>query len=282
MARKQNVIVFLLDRLDNQFTDEVLELHPEWKERLSGFTYYHDFTGSYANTRPSIAYFLTGVEHDYTVPWEDYFHRAWTRPVHPMLQDIHNAGYKARVYSDCSYVFGQAEDAEGFVDNIHRDPQIVHHRIMLAKMLTLSAYRYAPEALKPYFQIYSGDLGDIVEVKGNGSENNLYTVDDVAFWKGYREHGLTVDQEIDGAFQFYHFEGAHSPYVMDENAQPVVQGGTRNGQIVGNMEMIFRYLDELEEKGLFEDATIIITTDHGRPPEPPGTSATSAPAGCPP
>ena len=47
---------------------------------------------------------------------------------------------------------------------------------------------------------------------------------------------------------------------MDENADPVPLGGTRNGQITGNMEMIFRYLDELEEKGLFDDATIIITT----------------------
>lgn len=265
VARRQNVIVFLLDRLDNQYTDEVLELHPEWKDRLAGFTYYHDFTGSYANTRPAIAYFMTGVEHDYSVPWDDYFHRAWTQPVHPLLQDIHNAGYAARVFSDCAYVFGQAQDAEGFVDNIHRDIQTVHHDIMLSQMLTLSAYRYAPEALKPYFQMYSGDLGDIVSVKGDGLENNLFTVDDVAFWKGYREHGLTVDQDIDGLFQFYHFEGAHSPYVMDENAQSVLQG-TRNGQITGNMEMIFRYLDELEEKGLFDDATIIITTDHARPP----------------
>ena len=72
VAPENNVIVFLLDRLDNRFTDEVLELHPEWAQRLGGFTYYHDFTGSYANTRPSIAYFMTGVQHDYTVPWEDY------------------------------------------------------------------------------------------------------------------------------------------------------------------------------------------------------------------
>lgn len=265
VARKQNVIVFLLDRLDNQFTDEVLKLHPEWNDQLSGFTYYHDFTGSYANTRPSIAYFMTGVEHDYAVPWKDYFHRAWTQPVHPLLQDIHNAGYTARVYTDCSYVFGQAQDVEDFVDNIHRDQQTVHRRIMLDQMLTLSAYRYAPEALKPYFQMYSGDLGDIVSVEGAGMDNALYAVDDVAFWRGYREHGLTIDPDLDGLFQFYHFEGAHSPYVMDENAQSVLQG-TRNGQIAGNMKMIFRYLDELEKKGLFDDATIIITTDHGRPP----------------
>jgi len=266
VAGENNVIVFLLDRLDNRYTDEVLELHPEWRERLGGFTYYHDFTGSYANTRPSITYFMTGVEHDYTVPWEDYFHRAWTQPRRPLLQDLHGAGFEARIFSDCAYVFGQAQDAEGFVDNIHRDVQTVHHRIMLVKMLTMSAYRYAPEALKPYFQIYSGELKDTISVKGEGSENNLYAVDDVAFWRGYREHGLTVDEDMNGLFQFYHLEGAHSPYVMDENARPVAYGGTRNGQIVGNMEMIFRYLDELEEKGLFDGATIIITADHGRPP----------------
>ena len=269
VAPKNNVIVFLLDRLDNRFTDEALALHPEWAQRLGGFTYYHDFTGSYANTRPSIAYFMTGVRHDYTVPWEDYFQRAWSEPVYPFLPDIHNAGYKTRIYSDCAYVFGEAENVEGVVDNIRRDTHTVHRRLMLVKMLGLSAYRYAPEAMKPYFQMYSGELGDVVSVHGADGGNSLFTVDDVAFWKGYREYGLTVDPDAQGAFQFYHFEGAHYPYVMDENAQPVT-GGTRNGQIAGNMEMIFRYLDELEDIGLFEDATIIITTDHARPPEKNG------------
>lgn len=265
VAPENNVIVFLLDRLDNRFTDEALALHPQWQERLGGFTYYHDFTGSYINTRPAVTYFMTGVRHDYTVPWADYFQRAWSEPVYQLLPGIHDAGYKTRIYSDCSYVFGEAEYAEDFVDNILRDTQIVHRKLMLVKMLVLSAYRYAPEALKPYFQMYSGELGDVVSVLGDGMENNLFTVDDVAFWRSYREHGLTVDPDAQGVFQFYHFEGAHSPYVMDADAQPV-EGGTRNGQIAGNMEMIFRYLDELEEKGLFDDATIIITTDHARPP----------------
>lgn len=267
VAPENNVIVFLLDRLDNRYTDEVLELHPEWKERLAGFTYYHDFTGSYANTRPSLAYFMTGVEHDYAVKWEEYFHRAWTRPVLPLLGDIHSAGYQAKIYSDCAYVFGDARNAAGTVDNIRRARQTIHRDIMLDRMLTLSAYRYMPEALKPYFHIYSSELGAAVTVEGeSGPGNNLYTVDDVAFWRGYREQGLTVDPTSKGVFQFYHLEGAHSPYVMDENAEPVLIGGTRNGQIAGNMEMIFRYLDELEEKGLFDDAAIIITTDHARPP----------------
>ena len=267
VAPENNVIVFLLDRLDNRYTDEVLELHPEWRERLAGFTYYHDFTGSYSNTRPSVAYFMTGVEHDYAVKWEEYFRRAWTRPVLPLLGDIHSAGYQTKIYSDCAYVFGDARNAVGVVDNIRQDRQTVHKNIMLDRMLTLSAYRYMPEALKPYYHIYSSELGAAVSVEGeSGAGNNLYTVDDVAFWRGYREQGLTVDPTSKGVFQFYHLEGAHSPYVMDENAEPVLIGGTRNGQIAGNMEMIFRYLDELEEKGLFEDATIIITTDHARPP----------------
>ena len=272
VAPRNNVIVFLLDRLDNRYTDEVLELHPEWEQRLAGFTYYHDFTGSYATTRPAVAYFFTGVEHDYSAPWEDYFERAWSEPVYPLLSDIHGAGYQTGIYTDCAYVFGRADGVEGFVDNIRRAPRTVDRGLLLVKMLELSAYRYAPEAMKPFFQIYSGELGDIASVSGEELENDLFTVDDVAFWRGYREHGLAVDQDAPGAFRFYHFEGAHSPYVMDENAQPVAEeNGTLNGQITGNMEMIFRFLDELEEKGLFDGATIIITTDHARQPGWAGT-----------
>lgn len=157
IAPKQNVIVFLLDRMDNQYMDDELRIHPDWQERLSGFTYYHNFTGSYSNTRPAITYFFTGVQHDYSVPWEDYFQRAWARPVYPFLEDIHNAGYRTGIYMEGPYVFGEEEDVEGFIDNIRAADRDVDYKLLFKRVLELSIYRYAPEALHPFFQIYKSE-----------------------------------------------------------------------------------------------------------------------------
>ncbi|MCI9485435.1 MAG: sulfatase-like hydrolase/transferase [Lachnospiraceae bacterium] len=270
VSGKKNVIVFLLDRLDNQYMDAALEKYPELEEGLDGFTYYHDFTGSYANTRPSIAYLLTGVQHDYSVSWKDYFHRAWTEPVYTLLPDIHEAGYRTKVYTDCGYVFGEPQDVSGFVDNVRKiSEKKVRRAPLLEKMLDLSFYRYAPESMKPYFQISTSDLNGIAVSEDDSGEDQLFAVDDAVFWGGYRENGLTVEDEGNGSFIFYHLNGAHDPFTIDADAEPAA-GSTREEQIVGNFRMIFRYMEELKEKGLYEDATIIITADHGRPPKPTG------------
>ncbi len=271
VAGEQNVIVFLLDRLDNQYMDAALENYPELEEGLHGFTYYHDFTGSYANTRPSLTYLLTGVQHDYTVPWEDYFHKAWTEPEYTLLPDIHEAGYRTKVYTDCGYVFGEPQDVSDFVDNVRSiGKKTVRKRPMLTKMLDLSFYRYAPEAMKPYFQIGTSELNSVVVTEGEGGANELFAVDDAVFWSGYREKGLTVDAAGKGSFIFYHLNGAHDPFTINADAEPIKEPGTRDEQIVGNFRMIFRYMEELKEKGLYDDTTIIITADHGRPPKQTG------------
>ena len=272
LAPGRNVVVFLLDRMDNRYMDIELDTHPEWRDRLTDFTYYHNFTGSYSNTRPAIAYLLTGVQHDYSVPWEDYFKRAWTEQAEPLLPDIHNAGYRTGLYREGPYVFGDSRDVEGFVDNIRIADRTIHHTQLLKRVMELSVYRYAPEALRPFFQIYTGDLTDTVSVRGDGTAdaNDIYVLDDVAFWRDYRAQGLQVNEKLPGAFLFYHLNGAHTPYCMDENANPLAQGATLDSQVTGNMEMIFRYIDELKELGLYDDTTIIITTDHGRPPKVEG------------
>lgn len=262
VSGKKNVIVFLLDRCDRSYIDEILNLHPEWLEYLNGFISYHDFTGSYSRTNPSITYLLTGKVQTFTEPWPDYFREAWEES--NLLPDIHDAGYDTRVYADCGCVFGDAQNVAGFVDNVRGAKQVVDYTGLLKKMLILSAYRYLPEAMKPYFQIYSGDLNKIVSVEEENSEleDILFSVDDPAFWKGYRDQGqLTVDNKSKGAFIFYHLMGAHPPYNMDENGNRVAESG-RIAQMTGNLTLMFQYFDDLKRLGVYDDSTIIITTDH--------------------
>lgn len=60
VSKNKNTIVFLLDRMDKKYMDKLLAKDPELREKLSGFTYYKNFTGSYSRTFPSVTYLLSG------------------------------------------------------------------------------------------------------------------------------------------------------------------------------------------------------------------------------
>lgn len=249
----ENVVFFLLDRLDETYIRETIDNNPEWKtNELADFTYYNNFTGSYTRTMPSVAYLLTGVKCEYDIPFEEYFKKAWTTST--FLSDIKDAGYKTRVYSELSYVFGSADHLKGKIDNISSGENTVNYGQLYENMLNLSAYSYAPEAFKPFFWLYTGDLSSINE--------KAHRTHDGEFWQAYRDNdGVTVE-DAKGQFTFYHMSGAHDPFTLDENGY-AADPSSRDQQITGNMKMIFDYIEQLKENGLYDNTTIIISADHG-------------------
>jgi len=56
--------------------------------------------------------------------------------------------------------------------------------------------------------------------------------------------------------------GAHKPYIMDENAV-YVGSSDLVSQLKGSFNILYHYMDEMKRLGVYEDATIIITGDHG-------------------
>lgn len=259
LAPKNNVIFFLLDRCDRIFIDDLLAQHSEWVEQLNGFVSYRDFVGSFSRTYPSIAYLLTGVQERESMPFmvsrQDYLSQAWKKTI--LLPEIHESGAQIGLYTDFSSVVGVIDNVDEMVDNIGTERVLVDREKMLKKMLDLSAYRYLPEAMKPYFQIYTGDLREAIFA----TEDNMYRVDDYRFWDNYRKTGLTVNEKLKGTFRFYHLQGAHPPFNINENAEYDTEN-TRDAQLTGNLNMILQYIDEMKRKGIYDETTIIISTDH--------------------
>jgi arylsulfatase A-like enzyme len=64
--------------------------------------------------------------------------------------------------------------------------------------------------------------------------------------------------------RFIHLNGAHAPYTLDENGNSVSsQDGTAIDQYVGCMRLVFYYIQMLQDIGMYDNSTIIITADHG-------------------
>ncbi len=116
--------------------------------------------------------------------------------------------------------------------------------------------------LKDYFLYTAGKINSLV-VKQRIWDRTRFWVDDAAVYAGLKESGLTVNSD-EKAVRFYHFNGAHAPYTMNETGKAVSEThGDKMAQYMGAMNMVYHYMDELKRLGLYENATIIITADHG-------------------
>lgn len=73
---------------------------------------------------------------------------------------------------------------------------------------------------------------------------------------------LTVDQTEKKYIHMIHLRGAHAPYSADVNGHYNTSVG-RNENIAGYMHMVATYIEDMKAQGLYDDATIIVTADHG-------------------
>lgn len=264
VSKNKNTIVFLLDRMDKKYMDELLKRDPELCEKLSGFTYYKNFTGSYSRTFPSVAYLLSGVKYDYDIPSVEYMKKAMSES--NFFGALQAAGYESRLYTDTQYVTGSVESFNGTVKNAKSTEGKAKPMKILSAMLNLSAYRYSPEAMKPYFHIYTDNIAQKY-IFGN-KDGSIYTVDDAEFYAAFRKKGITTEDNA-GSFVFYHLQGAHDPFTMNEKGEAVTLDylnyeESMYKQIRGDFKMILSYIKQLKAAGVYDNTTIIITADHGR------------------
>lgn len=59
---EKNTIIFLLDRLDYDYMEQVLETDPDFFAPLDGFTSFTNATSEYARTKPAANFMFTGNE----------------------------------------------------------------------------------------------------------------------------------------------------------------------------------------------------------------------------
>jgi len=260
LSSKKNILVFLLDRLDVKYIDQVLEDEPGFLDDLEGFTYYPDYTAMYARTYPSVGYLLTGQVGYFDKSAGQYFDEAYREGT--FLPDLREAGYTTKLYMSDYYCYTDIRQLEGLADNIaDRGADIrLDPGEMLALMCQFSAFRYMPFLLKQFFWLSPESFKRAVTVE---SERLPFDTDAFRFKEELDGDPFTVQDEKNN-FMYLHLKGSHAAYDMDEEGN-ILELGTGNviDQTKGYFNLIKRYLEEMKRLGLYEDATIIILGDHG-------------------
>lgn len=265
VSSKDNVIVFLLDRFDIYYYEQVLKQDADFFAPLDGFTFYDNNISLYSRTYPAVAYMLTGVENSFENTRPEYFEQAYKDQ--PFFRDLKDNNYKVNLYTSAFYAYDDAAVFGDLVTNVskYNDYVISDKAKLTGSMLMLSLYRYVPTVFKSMIKISSADFDDFISFD---TENDYgqYVMDDAETYRMFRESGLSAQSEKN-TFSFLHLNGCHSPYTMDENGNAIESNNYAHAAIpatIGCFRLIYDYIDQLKQLGVYEDATIIITGDHAR------------------
>lgn len=260
VAKENNIIIFVLDTFGNMQYEEALKKYPEIAEDLSDFTFYNNADCHYYCTFPSMTHMLTGNEFDFNATSEGWMQTAWTseRAVN-FYQTLHDDEYTVNLYSATpGYVYGDLENLYGKIDNVRGVDTIVKKGVLVKRICKMSIYKYVPYIVKPYFEVLSKEFDSVVEY----AEGDSCTDDNGEFYQLLLNNPLEISDDMKNAVIIQHIFGTHQPYTLNQNAE-IVEEAERIDTIKGLSVILNEYMQQLKDIGMYDDATIIITADHG-------------------
>jgi hypothetical protein len=274
LSKDSNIVVFLVDRLDGDYMDKVLEDYPEVNDKLSGFTYYQNNISHSTNTFPSVPQMLTDKLYD-GGEWPRYIKSAYNE--HSVPVTLKNNGYFVNIIPDAITTVGPMQFAESFCDNVkYLDEDDVYINYtgeygVVHALSKLGFSRLCPSTLKGWMSkglgsnvarhfVKAKDMPDDYVITSMGLET------DIRYHDYRKTHKLTADNP-QKTFTFIHLSGSHyNSNTLAEFYAPVEGNANVYETTRGDFEILFDYFDELKELGIYDNTTIVILGDHGRPP----------------
>ncbi|MBE6543102.1 MAG: hypothetical protein E7675_01745 [Ruminococcaceae bacterium] len=254
-----NILVVVLDRFDYDYVEDVLEKDPEFFKKLDGFTSYTNATTEFARTEPGINNILTalGGKDAYKLSKAEYFNTSWTKLTGTSsIEKLSKAGYNVGIYGDISTWFGDDGSQLQYINNISYEQEKINYSALIENMLKISAYRYTPIALKPFYWCYSDDVSS-----GVYTESERYVIDEAQYYEDLAEE-FFADSDTK-QFKLLHFNGPHAPYTLDANGKRVPLGTDVVEQTMGSFHILYELFAKMKEAEIYDNTEIFILGDHG-------------------
>lgn len=263
VAPNSNVIVLLFDSCYNTQFEETMAMHPEIEESLKDFTYYDNADCHYNFTFPSLAHMMTGVEYDSNMTPEEWKIACWYEERScNFYNTLHALDYECDLYS-YGYIHksvGPIENIEHIIANVTETIPQIDYRLLYIELEKMTIYKYVPYILKPRFEVYDYVIHDIALW-----EDNEVLHENGDFYQVLMEEELSVDGSLDNKFSIIHLAGLHEPWITHADGTHSEEITSLSETSEGIAVIIQEYLEQLKnlEGGIYDNATIIITADHG-------------------
>ena len=254
LSEDKNVVVFLLDNFSSVLFEEIITEDASYSQQFDGFTYFPDTVGAGCNTKGGLPFVLTGMWNENEYPFNDYLNKGYDNDLYAALEEL---DYDTRLFVEKKYV---GTEAVGYLDNMVNTKVKINVSKVTSLMYKLTAFTYMPHFLKPAFWFYSGEFASASQPV----DSIIKLTPDPEFYTSLNECGITTNSKYDGAYRFYYLSGAHAPYNMNENAEAVESGSVNMKQRAkGALKIVSTYLQQLRDKGLYDNTMVIVLADHG-------------------
>ena len=253
LSDKENTILVILDTMDEEYYKEFIDLHPEYTQQLTGFVHYGNTLAAAARTIVALPAMLTGVPFRREGTFTEYLKEAWGGE--NALKAMYDDGINVRVYSNANYY---DDSCAAYVENFSTEgAKPASDWILSKKIYKMTLSRFLPHLLKKYVWFNTAEFEE-----AKAGNNRYSTNNDPKFFREYQETGFSYSDKYDRAFRVYHLNGAHEPHIMAADGAKVDQSD-RVTQDEGCFYIVEQLLNDLKENGHYDDATIILTADHG-------------------
>lgn len=263
LSEEGNVVVITLDQMSPALFEGVLALDPALEDEFRDFLYYDNMAAAYSRTFPSLCYLFTGEEYDGSIGCREYLTQAWHSEGCEAFYDLLEAeGYQANFYVKANYAALNTENMLGKAHNAVAAGELRLGWPLLKKAVGMSLFRYCPTMLKNPFCISTAGLYDAAEYDG---------IDPICisdnFYPALQQTGLRLE-EGSSRLVWHHLKGAHYPYTVGYDGLPLEgeEAQSEDNQLLqlhGFLTAAADYLAQMKALGVYDEATIILSADHG-------------------
>lgn len=276
LSKEDNIVVFLVDRLDSFWMDKTIEKYPDVKENFEGFTFYQNNVSHNTQTFPSVPQMLTAKMYK-GEDWVEYISNAWAGDT--VTKNLKEEGYDINLMIDTLTTYSSTSQLQYQCDNIgYCEGNNVRFNYLgydgiIPSMTRISLSKLTPYAVKSYIIVGMGAglSSGFVDYKEPLEDNvplALSEDSDIKYFDYLKKYGLNADHESP-TFTFLHLNGAHdyseklSSFYKETSEKDV----TRFTTIRGDLEILFTYFEQMKKLGIYDNSTIIVLGDHGRAPQ---------------
>jgi len=265
-APKHNVIHIVLDGFQSDFFAAAIEFERDSNaDAFTGFTFYSNHAGAFPTTAPSIPAMITGRTYRNDTPIQSFI----GADVPSLFQAVSDEGWEVDLMSIVTRLFpGPATNryviGMNFLGGSDQD------RGIAALLVDLSLFRHLPHVAKPY--IYNNQQWRFQSLLSRGSLGRTlgdlayHASNGAAFLDYMAEHAMVTSRR-ERVYKFIHVGIPHWPIVVDQECRFTgVQITTRDSlleQCICGVRKLGELFARFAELGIYDDALIMLTSDHG-------------------
>lgn len=260
-SKKENIIMIVSDTFESNYLERALTEFPELKKDLTDFTYYPDTTGVSTMSYLSMATLMTGSIYPTKGDLYDGMNTCYEDT--SFFSSMHKNKFDVNYYTDSAYV---SKKLFKNVDNV-KSERVSTNVKSIKRVTTLlykfSFFKYAPHFVKPIFVIDTAEFGKAQEDSGYPT----YVFDDKKFLAQSKTQMKSDAKKRQ--YSLFHLAGIHAPHNADRNLEfiehdhNVSYNDRRYEQSLGQIKILKEFIQQLKDKNLYDNTTLIYTADHG-------------------